>query len=95
MRGHTDKVNAVRLSGDGRWAISCARDRTVRVWSVDTGEQIAGFTADAALRGLAVAPADDVIAAGDVAGRVHLLRLELPSPSVPPVRDTGSSRVVF
>jgi WD40 repeat protein len=95
MRGHTDKVEAVRLSCDGRRAFSCGRDRTVRVWFVDTGEQIAAFTADAPLRGLAVAPADDVIAAGDVAGRVHLLRLVSPSPSVSPVRDTGSAEPEF
>jgi hypothetical protein len=36
---------------------------------------MAAFTADAALRSLAVSPAGHVVAAGNVAGRVHFLRL--------------------
>jgi WD40 repeat protein len=76
MRGHTDKVNAVGFSADERSVISCARDRTARVWNADTGEQIAMYTADSALRSLAVAPNDQIVALGDVSGRLHMLRLE-------------------
>ena len=76
MRGHTEKVNAVGFSGDERSVISCARDRTARVWNTDTGEQITAYTADHALRSLAAAPNDQVVALGDVSGRVHMLRLE-------------------
>ena len=79
MRGHTQKVNAVEFSRDGRRAISCGRDRSARVWNVETGEQLAAYTADAALRSMALAP-DDTIAVGDVAGRIHILRLDGMSP---------------
>jgi WD40 repeat protein len=79
MRGHTQKVNAVEFSRDGRRAISCGRDRSARVWNVETGEQLAGYTADSALRSMAVAP-DDTIAVGDVGGRIHILRLDGLSP---------------
>lgn len=75
LPGHTDKVNAVALSRDGRRAYSCARDRSLRVWDLQSGEVIAAFTADAALRALALAPDDATLAAGDEAGRVHLLQL--------------------
>src|SRR4030095_9711507 len=37
MRGHTQKVNAVEFSRDGRRAISCGRDRSARVWNVEPG----------------------------------------------------------
>jgi WD40 repeat protein len=76
LRGHTEKVNAVAFSSDGTRAMSCARDRSARVWHLDSGQQAAAFTADSALRSLAIAPNDDTIAVGDVSGRVHLLRLE-------------------
>jgi WD40 repeat protein len=77
LRGHTEKVNAVTFTSDGSRAISCGRDRSVRVWSVAGGGQIASFTADAALRALALSPNGDILAAGDVAGRVHMLSLNL------------------
>jgi WD40 repeat protein len=75
LRGHEDEVNAVGFSGDGRLAYSCARDRNLIVWDLESGERLAAFTADAALRSLAVSPAGNAVAAGDVAGRVHFLRL--------------------
>lgn len=75
MRGHDEKVNAVAFGGDGRLAYSCGRDRTLIVWNLESGQPVAAFTADAALRSLAVSPAGDVVAVGDVAGRVHGLRL--------------------
>lgn len=50
-------------------------DRNLLVWDLESGERIAAFTADAALRSLAVSPAGNVVAAGDVSGRVHFLRL--------------------
>lgn len=76
LRGHTEKVNALTFTGDGSRAISCGRDRSVRVWSLAAGQQIASFTADAALRSLAVSHRGDTLAAGDVAGRVHMLDLD-------------------
>jgi WD40 repeat protein len=75
LQGHSEKVNAVAFTRDGKRAVSCSRDRSARVWSLETGEEIAAFTADAALRSLAVASHDDAIAVGDVAGRLHVLRL--------------------
>jgi WD40 repeat protein len=73
LRGHSEKVNAVAFTPEG-YAVSCSRDRSFRVWHLATGECVASFVADAALRSLAVAP-DGTFGVGDVAGRVHFLRL--------------------
>ena len=76
LRGHSAKVKAVAFSVDGRHAISCARDRTLRVWEVPGGAPLATYTADSALQSLALSPDGALIAAGDAAGRVHLLGLQ-------------------
>jgi len=76
LRGHSEKINAVAFGPDDQYVVSCSRDRTARAWDTSTGRQIAAYTADSALRSIALSPHDDVVAVGDVAGRVHLLRLE-------------------
>jgi WD40 repeat protein len=37
LKGHTDEVNAVVFSADGRLVASASYDRTVRVWETATG----------------------------------------------------------
>ncbi|MEO8804998.1 MAG: hypothetical protein ABI433_02885, partial [Burkholderiaceae bacterium] len=79
LDGHTDKINAVAFDPRGDRAFSCGRDRTLRVWNLLTGETVACFTADAALRAVAVAPDGHSLVATDVAGRVHSLQIEEPA----------------
>jgi len=68
----------VAVSADCSRAVSGSEDRTVRVWDLDNGRQIATFTADAPVNACAVTPDGRTIVAGDQLGRVHFLRLELP-----------------
>ncbi|MGH9139989.1 MAG: NB-ARC domain-containing protein, partial [Vicinamibacterales bacterium] len=75
LGGHSDKVNAVALYRDGTRAVSGGRDRTVRVWDLEAGTQLAAFTVDAAVLAVTVSPDDTRIAAGDVRGRTHVLTL--------------------
>ena len=38
FQGHTDRVNSVAMSADGKRVVSGGYDRKVRVWDIDTGE---------------------------------------------------------
>ncbi|NMG19293.1 WD40 repeat domain-containing protein [Brasilonema bromeliae] len=67
---------AVAVTPDGKYVISGSEDNTLKVWNLETGEVIASFTADSALMCCAVAPDGVTIAAGEVTGRIHFLRLE-------------------
>jgi WD40 repeat protein len=46
LHGHANDVDNLQFSPDGRWLLSCARDTTVRVWDVQTGESIQTFHSD-------------------------------------------------
>jgi WD40 repeat protein len=60
---------------DGRRAVSGSADRTLRLWDVESGEEIATFTGEDNIRTCAVAPDGRTIIAGDSFGRLHFLRL--------------------
>jgi WD40 repeat protein len=79
MAGHTDKVNVIAFLRGATRAVSAGRDRTVRLWDLETGVQIAAFTVDAQVRALSVTPDQTRIAVGDMSGRTHLLKLNEPA----------------
>jgi WD40 repeat protein len=60
---------------DSRRAISCSLDRTIRLWNLKTGAQLAIFTGDAAFTCCAVSP--DGRLAGDGLGQIHVLEILL------------------
>ena len=47
LKGHTDAVNAVALTSDGRRAVSGASFDTLRVWDLETGEELMALEVDA------------------------------------------------
>ena len=77
MDGYSDYVGAA-ISHDGRLAASASLDQTLKVWDVETGVTLATFTCDSAAWCCAFL-SDRELTAGDVDGRVYLLRLELPA----------------
>ena len=73
LDGHTRRVSALCLLADGRLA-SGSHDRTVRLWNVATGFEVARLELDVPITSL-VTVAPDRIVAGDSAGRVHWLEI--------------------
>ncbi|BAY84698.1 WD repeat-containing protein [Calothrix parasitica NIES-267] len=43
LEGHSDRVNAVAISGDNKYVVSASEDYTLKVWSLDTGEEFHSF----------------------------------------------------
>src|SRR5271157_992912 len=80
MEGESDYVG-VAVSVDGRRAASASLDQTLKVWEVESGALLATFTCDAAAWCCAFVN-DYELTAGDVDGRVYLLRLEEPKAKV-------------
>ena len=72
---HTNIVNNLSLTKDGRYLISASDDRTVRVWDLGEEEAIAIFQTDGEVLACDVTE-DGTIIVGCINGRVHFLRLE-------------------
>ena len=79
-KGHTGYVWRVAVSADGRLAASAASDSTLRVWDLQSGNTLAVFTSESALRCCAFITPTCLIA-GDVGGRVHFLEVVIPKRS--------------
>jgi WD40 repeat protein len=76
LQGHTDWINGLVVTLDGRRAISSSGDNTLKVWDLGSGKAIASFTGDSALNACAVASDGVTIVAGDALGKIYILRLE-------------------
>lgn len=81
LEGHAGGVNAVALTPDGRRAVSASHDKTLKVWDLEIGSLIAGFTGESSILSCAIAPDGLTIVAGEASGKVHFLHLEGIGPS--------------
>jgi hypothetical protein len=53
--GHTAAVNAVALTGNGKWAVSASEDKTLKVWDLESGRALRTLEGHAAsVSGVAV-----------------------------------------
>jgi WD40 repeat protein len=77
FRGHAGIVWDVALVPSAPWVVTASEDRTVGLWHLEHGAPLAAFTGDHAMLRCAVAPNGSHIVVGDVAGTVHVLRIEL------------------
>jgi WD40 repeat protein len=74
LDGHTDTVHEVAVSPDGDHVLSASEDRTIKLWSFQSGQQLASATLDHPARCATFGVDDDLIIAGDAAGNVYCLR---------------------
>jgi WD40 repeat protein len=72
---HAGRVNALAVSPSGDRAVSVSDDQTLKLFDLNTGSVIAGFTADAPLLCCAFASDGVTVLAGDMLGNVHFLAL--------------------
>ena len=68
-------LNAVAITSDARRAVWASQDHTLRVWDLESGKEMAIFTAESEMWSCAVTSDGRTIIAGDESGRVHFLRL--------------------
>jgi WD40 repeat protein len=80
--------SAMAVTLDGRHAISALEDKTLRLWDLESGEQIATFTGEDDTGSCAIASDGRTIVAGDEIGRVHILRLVEANETKPAIGDT-------
>ncbi|MFM5959292.1 MAG: WD40 repeat domain-containing protein [Dolichospermum sp.] len=74
FKGHSDSVNAITITPDGKTVISGSDDKTIKTWDLTTRNKIAIFTGESPI--LAVASDGVTIVAGEAPGRLHFLRLQ-------------------
>jgi WD40 repeat protein len=79
---HRSKVVDVTVSPDGRRVASASEDRTIKVWDLGNGEQLASATLDHPAQKVAFAINGTAVVAGDSAGNVRCLVIREPSANV-------------
>ena len=71
---HGPSIRGIGVSPDGRFAVTAAIDRLVRIWDLQAKQEIAAAALEGATRCLALAPDGQTILVGDAAGNVYCLR---------------------
>jgi WD40 repeat protein len=56
LKGHLDVVYCVAISPDGKTLISSSKDKTIRLWKIDSGEEILTINDDANVYSIAISP---------------------------------------
>jgi WD40 repeat protein len=66
-------VRAVAVTPDGRRALSVSDDRTLKLWDLASGQELATVTLEGALYCIALAPDGATVVARDAAGNVYCI----------------------
>ena len=67
---------AVAVTPVGQRAFSASDDRSLRLWNLEDGAELAAFHADAAIQCCAVSQDKKRTVAGDALGRIHVLDIQ-------------------
>ena len=63
------------MTADGMRGVSTSPDRTLRLWDLDAGRQVAIFECSDRARSCTVSPDGRIVVAGDASGMIHVLIL--------------------
>lgn len=74
ISGHAGWVTGVTVTPDSRYVISASEDRTVRVWELQTGQEVARVALDSVLWCITGALDGTTILVGDLVGSLYCLR---------------------
>ncbi len=68
LTGHEGNVQIGELTRDGKFFISYASDKTIRIWQLETGAEIAKFTVTHPVTSLSISPNDRYLIANTSSG---------------------------
>ena len=88
LNGHTGAVRAINFSMDGTRLLSGSEDKSVRVWDVETVEQLKEIHTSSAISSVIYSSNDSIIAVADTAG--NLLRYDVNSYKTEKAINCGS-----
>lgn len=74
LKGHGDAVLGVAVLRDGRHLVSASRDKTMRIWDLETGRCVVRWDGDNWLTAVAAGPSGRLVA-GDCAGQLFFFTL--------------------
>jgi WD40 repeat protein len=94
LRGHTDNVPYVAYSADGSRIVTASTDKTVRIWSADTGALLHVLQHDDGLDVAEFSPDGKLVVAGCLDGTVRIWDAATGA-LVRTIQDDGGYRVAF
>ena len=76
LTGHSESINCVSISPDGKMLVSGSEDNTIKLWDLDTGECLASLAGhEAGVKSVAIAPDGQLLISGSADHTIKLWQL--------------------